>query len=182
MGVMLLKSAIGRLQNAVRDIPDFPKPGIVFKDITPILQNAQLFRLTTTVLAERYQRRQVDQIVAVDARGFLFASAVAYVLGCGISIVRKKGKLPYKTVSASYDLEYGSNTVEMHVDAIRPGQNVVIIDDVLATGGTMKASIDLVEQLGGKVSEAAFFVELKFLKGAEKLAPVPVFSILQYGP
>lgn len=169
-----------RLRLAVRDVPDFPKEGVVFKDITPILQNPQLFRLAITVLSDRYQRRQVDQIVAIDARGFLFASAVAYVLGCGISIVRKKGKLPYKTIQASYDLEYGSNTVEMHTDAIKPGQQVVIVDDVLATGGTMKAAINLVEQLGGKVTEAACFIELKFLPGAQRIAPVPVFSVLSY--
>lgn len=169
-----------RLKSAIRDVPDFPKEGVVFKDITPILQNAQLFRLAITVLADRYQRKQVDQIVAVDARGFLFASAAAYVLGCGVSLVRKKGKLPFKTVSTSYDLEYGSNTVEMHVDAIKPGQQVVIIDDVLATGGTMKATVDLVNKLGGNVTEAAFFIELRFLNGASKLSPTPVFSILQY--
>jgi len=178
--MVLLKSAVERLKNAVRDVPDFPKEGVVFKDITPILQNAQLFRLAVTVMADRYQRRQVDQIVAIDARGFLFASAAAYVLGCGVSIVRKKGKLPYKTVEASYDLEYGSNTVQMHVDAVKPGQQVVIVDDVLATGGTMKAAIGLVEELGGKVSEAACFIELKFLHGAQRIAPVPVFSVIQY--
>lgn len=178
--MVLLKSAMERLKSAIRDVPDFPKEGVVFKDITPILQNAQLFRLAITVLADRYQRKQVDQIVAVDARGFLFASAAAYVLGCGVSLVRKKGKLPYKTISTSYDLEYGSNTVEMHVDAIKPGQQVVIIDDVLATGGTMKATVDLVNQLGGNVTEAAFFIELRFLNGAAKLSPTPVFSILQY--
>lgn len=178
--MVLLKSAVERLKNAVRDVPDFPQKGVVFKDITPILQDAQLFRLAVTVMADRYQRRQVDQIVAIDARGFLFASAVAYVLGCGVSIVRKKGKLPYKTVEASYDLEYGSNTVQMHVDAIKLGQQVVIVDDVLATGGTMKAAIGLVEKLGGKVTEAACFIELKFLKGAERIAPVPAFSVIQY--
>lgn len=178
--MVLLKSAVERLKNSIRDVPDFPKEGVVFKDITPILQNAQLFRLAVTVMADRYQRRQVDQIVAIDARGFLFASAAAYVLGCGVSIVRKKGKLPYKTVEASYDLEYGSNTVQMHVDAVKPGQQVIIIDDVLATGGTMKAAIDLVEGLGGKVTEAACFIELKFLNGAARIAPVPVFSVIQY--
>jgi adenine phosphoribosyltransferase len=176
----LLKSAVERLKNSIRDVRDFPKKGVVFKDITPILQDAQLFRLAVTVIADRYQRRQVDQIVAIDARGFLFASAVAYVLGCGVSIVRKKGKLPYKTVEASYDLEYGSSTVQMHVDAIKPGQQVIIIDDVLATGGTMKAAIDLVESLGGKVTEVACLIELKFLHGAQRIAPVPVFSVIQY--
>lgn len=175
-----LKSAIERLKASVRDVPDFPKKGIVFKDITPILQNAQLFRLATTLFNERYQRKTIDTVVAIDARGFLFASAVAYCLGAGIAIVRKKGKLPYKTIQKSYDLEYGSNTLEMHVDTIQKGQKVVVIDDVLATGGTLAATVDLVKDLGGEVVEAAVFIELEFLKGRKKLAPTPVFSVIQY--
>jgi adenine phosphoribosyltransferase len=175
-----MRSATERLKQSVRDIPDFPKPGIVFKDITPILQDGQLFRLAITLFSDRYQRKTIDQIVAIDARGFLFASALAYVLGTGLSLVRKKGKLPYKTVQASYDLEYGSNTVEMHVDALKKGQRVLIVDDVLATGGTMKAAIDLVQELGAEVVEVAFFAEIAFLEGRRKLGKVPVFSAMQF--
>ena len=175
-----MHSATERLKNAIRDVPDFPKPGIVFKDITPIFQDAQLLRLTISILADRYQRKTVDQIVAIDARGFLLGSALAYVLGTGVSIVRKKGKLPFETISASYDLEYGSNTIEMHVDAIKKGQRVLVIDDVLATGGTMKATVDLVKQLGGEVLETAFLIELGFLKGRGLLEPAPVFSVIKY--
>lgn len=180
MSALPMKSAIERLRSTVRDVPDFPKKGIIFKDINPILQNAQLFRLATTLFVERYQRKTIDTIVAIDARGFLFASSIAYCLGTGIALVRKKGKLPYKTVQKSYDLEYGSNTIEMHVDAIQKGQKVVVIDDVLATGGTLAATVDLVKELGGDVIEAAVFIELEFLKGREKLGTTPVFSIIQY--
>lgn len=174
------RSAVERLKGSIRDIPDFPKKGVVFKDITPILQNGQLFRLATTVFVERYQRKTVDAIVAIDARGFLFASTVAYCLGVGMAIVRKKGKLPFTTINKSYDLEYGSNTIEMHSDSITKGQRVIIIDDVLATGGTVNAAVELVQQLGGEVVEAAFLLEIASLGGKEKLSPIPVFSILQY--
>ncbi len=182
MNPMHLKTgaAIERLRHAVRDVPDFPKPGVVFKDITPILQDAQLFRLTITIFAEHYKRKQVDQLVAIDARGFLLASALAYVLGTGVVIVRKKGKLPWKTIAASYDLEYGSNTIEMHTDAILPGQKVVVIDDVLATGGTMAATLDLIRQLGGEVVEAGFLIELGFLNGRAKLGNTPVHSLMTF--
>ena len=175
-----MHSATERIKASIRDVPDFPKPGIVFKDITPVFQDSQLLRLTISILADRYQRKTVDQIVAIDARGFLLGSALAYVLGTGVSIVRKKGKLPHKTISASYDLEYGSNTIEMHVDAIKKGQRVVVIDDVLATGGTMKATLDLVKELGGVVIETAFLIELGFSNGAKLLAPTPVFPIIKY--
>jgi len=175
-----MKGAAQRLKLAVRDIPDFPKPGIIFKDITPILQDGQLFRLAVTLFSDRYQRKKIDQIVAIDARGFLFASALAYVLGTGISLVRKKGKLPHKTIEASYDLEYGSNTVEMHIDALKKGQRVIIVDDVLATGGTMKAAIDLVQELEAEIIEVAFFAELSFLEGRKKLGKIPVFSAMQF--
>jgi adenine phosphoribosyltransferase len=175
-----MHSAKERLRLAIRDIQDFPKAGVVFKDITPIIEDGQLFRLTVTVFADHYKRKNIEQIVAIDARGFLFGSALAYVLGTGISVVRKKGKLPYKTIATSYDLEYGSNTVEMHVDSIKKNQRVLIIDDVLATGGTAKAAIDLVEQLGGLVVEAAFLMELGFLNGKEKIAPIPCYSIIKF--
>jgi adenine phosphoribosyltransferase len=176
----LLKSATERLKASIRDVPDFPKPGIVFKDITPILQNGQLFRLAVTLFSERYQRRTIDTIVAIDARGFLFASALAYCLGTGIAIVRKKGKLPYQTIEKSYDLEYGQSTLQIHTDALQKGQRVIIIDDVLATGGTVGATVDLVRKLGAEVLEACFLVELGFLNGREKFPDVPVFSVVQY--
>jgi adenine phosphoribosyltransferase len=178
--MQIMHSARERLQAAIRDIQDFPRAGVVFKDITPIIENGQLFRLTVTAFADHYQRRSIDQIVAIDARGFLFGSALAYVLGTGISVVRKQGKLPYRTIAVSYELEYGTNTVEMHVDSIKAGQRVLVIDDVLATGGTARAAIDLVQQLGGQVVEAAFLMELEFLHGRDKLAPTSCFSILKY--
>jgi adenine phosphoribosyltransferase len=178
--MQVLHSAKERLRAAVRDIQDFPQPGVVFKDITPIIESGQLFRLVITVFADHYKRKNIEQIVAIDARGFLFGSALAYVLGTGISVVRKKGKLPYHTIATTYDLEYGSNCIEMHTDSVKPGQRVLVIDDVLATGGTATAAIDLVSQLGGKVIEAAFLMELSFLHGAEKFAPIPCYSIIKY--
>ncbi|MDR0532487.1 MAG: adenine phosphoribosyltransferase [Verrucomicrobiales bacterium] len=178
--MQIMQSAKERLRLAVRDVQDFPKDGVVFKDITPIIEDAQLFRLTVTVFADHYKRKNIEQIVAIDARGFLCGSALAYVLGTGISVVRKKGKLPYKTISTSYDLEYGFNTVEMHVDSIKKNQRVLVIDDVLATGGTAKAAISLVQQLGGHVVEAAFLMELEFLNGKEAIAPTPCYSIIKY--
>ncbi len=177
---MQLNSAALRLKTAIRDIPDFPKPGITFRDITPVIENGNLFRLAMTMMADRYQRRNIEVVAAIDARGFIFGSALAYLLGTGMVMIRKKGKLPYKTASVSYDLEYGSNTVEMHVDSIKPGQRVLVIDDVLATGGTMAAACDLIRQAGGEIIETAFLVELSFLKGAEKLKPLPIFSLIQY--
>jgi adenine phosphoribosyltransferase len=174
------KSAIDRLKANIRDVPDFPKPGIVFKDITPILGNGQLFRLAITIFSERFQRRSVDKIVAIDARGFIFAGAVAHMLGIGLVPVRKKGKLPFTRHEESYSLEYGDNVVEIHVDAIKPGERVVIIDDLLATGGTAAAAAKLVEKCGGEIVEIAFLIELTFLPGRSKLAPRPVFAAIQY--
>lgn len=177
----MMRSAVERLKNSIRDVPDFPQEGVTFKDITPVLNDRQLFRLSTTLFADRYQRRTIDTIVAIDARGFIFGSALAYVLGTGIALVRKKGKLPWETIEASYDLEYGSNTVQIHKDAIKKGDKVLIVDDVLATGGTAKAAIDLVKELEGEIVEAAFFIELGFLNGREKLGEgTPVFSIIDY--
>ncbi|MEM9445682.1 MAG: adenine phosphoribosyltransferase [Verrucomicrobiota bacterium] len=180
MTFAILNGAKERIKSAVRDIPDFPIEGVVFKDITPILENADLFRLIISLLSERYKSKSIERVVAIDARGFLIGSALAYVLGVGVAIVRKKGKLPHRTISASYSLEYGEATVEMHEDSIEEGQRVLIIDDVLATGGTMGASIDLVQRLGGKVVECAFLMELGFLNGRKKLGDQPVFSILEY--
>jgi adenine phosphoribosyltransferase len=179
-GMAGVKSATDRLRAAIRDVPDFPSPGIVFKDITPILQDQQMFRLAIGMFADRYQRKRIDQIVAIDARGFLFGAPLAYVLGTGVSIVRKKGKLPWRSIEATYQLEYGQATVEMHHDSLQPGQKVIVIDDVLATGGTMRAAIDLCQRLGAEVVEAAVLVELSFLKGRASLAPTDTFSVLSY--
>jgi adenine phosphoribosyltransferase len=169
-----------QLRQAIRDVPDFPIKGILFKDITPVLQDGKLFRLAVDTFVERHQGKKIDGVVGIDARGFIFAGAVAYQLGVGMIPVRKKGKLPYKTVVTSYTLEYGSETSEMHVDAIKPGDNVIIVDDLLATGGTAMAATQLVQQLGGKVAEIDFMIELTFLKGRERLKGFDVFSAVQY--
>jgi adenine phosphoribosyltransferase len=174
------KSAIERLKAHVRDVPDFPKPGVLFKDITPILANGQLFRLAVTIFAERYQRKSVEKIVAVDARGFIFGGALAHYLGIGLTMVRKKGKLPFTSHAHEYELEYGQGVLEMHIDAIEKNQRVVIIDDLLATGGTAEAAAELVEKCGGEIVELAFLVELEFLKGREKLQKYPIFSAITY--
>jgi len=168
------------LKARIRDIPDFPKPGIVFKDITPLLADGPSFRALTEALAGRFAGRQVDLVVGVEARGFIIGAAVAYVLGAGIVLIRKKGKLPYKTHKAIYQLEYGTDILEMHEDAITPGQRVLIVDDLLATGGTVSAAIDLVHKLGGSVVGIGFLVELMFLKGREKLREHEVFSLIQF--
>lgn len=167
------------LKAKIRDIPDFPKPGIIFKDITPILSDSAVFNRTIDVLADRYRSKKVDAIAGIESRGFLFGSALAYRLGLPFVPVRKKGKLPYKTVSASYDLEYGSATIEIHIDAISPGQKILVIDDLLATGGTAAATCDLVEKVGGYVVECAFVVELCFLNGREKLKS-DVHALVRY--
>jgi len=171
---------IERLKESIRDIPDFPKEGILFKDITPVLQDGELFRDAIDIFVERYLDRGIDKVVGTEARGFLFASALGYQLGCGVVPVRKPGKLPYETESASYQLEYGEDSVEIHRDAIREGENVVLIDDLLATGGTMAATLDLVERLGGHVVEIAFFIELAFLHGRDRLEGKDIYTILTF--
>ena len=168
------------LKRVIRSIPDFPKPGILFYDITTLLGNAEAFHQVIDIFAQRYEKDKPAAVVAIDARGFIFGAALAYRLGVGFVPVRKKGKLPWETVSASYQLEYGVDEVHMHKDAIAPGQRVVIVDDLLATGGTAAATVDLVRQLGGEVMECGFVIELDFLQGREKLKPLPVFSILHY--
>jgi adenine phosphoribosyltransferase len=168
------------LKAAIREIPDFPKKGILFKDITPVLQNGKLFRAAVDAIANRHKGKKVDAVVGIDARGFIFAGAVAYKLGVGMVPVRKKGKLPHKTVVTSYTLEYGSETSEMHVDALQKGHKVIIVDDLLATGGTAMAACNLVKQLGATVSEIDFLIELSFLKGRERLKEYPVFAAITY--
>jgi adenine phosphoribosyltransferase len=170
-----------QLKSAIRDIPDFPRPGIIFKDITPILGNGQLFQRVIDHLADEAQKANPSKVVGIDARGFLFGAAVAYKLGLGCVPVRKKGKLPYKTIGSSYQLEYGDAEVEMHVDAIADGERVVLVDDLLATGGTSGAAVNLIQKIGGVVGSALFVIELAFLNGREKLPPdVPVYSMVQF--
>lgn len=171
---------IDEIRRAIRDIPDFPKPGVIFKDITPLLGNGRLFRQTVDLLSERYRSQRVDIVLGIESRGFIIGATLAYNLGAGFCIVRKPGKLPYETHSASYDLEYGSDTLEVHRDALPPHARVVIADDLIATGGTAAAAAALVSKLGGTVVECAFVIELSFLKGRERLNPYGVFSILQY--
>ena len=168
------------LRENIRDVPDFPKPGIIFKDITPLLANHKAFSATIGSLAERYRDAKVDVVVGIEARGFIFGAPLAERLGCSFVPMRKKGKLPYKTVDISYDLEYGSATIEMHTDAIAAGQRVLVIDDLLATGGTAGAACELVKGQGGEVVECAFIVELAFLNGRAKIKGVPVYSMVTY--
>src|SRR5215813_4331181 len=171
---------IERLRACVRDVPDFPKEGIVFKDITPILGDAALFRASVDLFLERCRGKKVDKIVGIDARGFLFGSAVAYELGVGFVPIRKRGKLPFQTEVASYSLEYGEAEVEMHIDAINAGERIVLVDDLLATGGTAAAASALIRKCGGLLLEAQFLIELEFLQGRKQLEPTPVTSFLKY--
>ncbi len=168
------------LKELIRSIPDFPKKGILFRDITTLLQNGPEFRRAIDTLAEYYEGKKIDQIVAVESRGFIVAAPLAYKLNAGLIPVRKKGKLPYKTVETTYELEYGTDTLQMHADAFQPGANILIVDDLLATGGTAKATIDLVEKLKGKVMGICFLIELTDLKGIEKLKGYEVLSIIKY--
>ena len=172
--------SIEQLRAAIRDVPDFPKPGIIFKDITPILGNGKLFRMAVEAFLEKCRGKQIDKIVGIDARGFLFGSAVAYDLGVGFVPLRKKGRLPYKTESAKYSLEYGEAEMELHVDAIERGEKIVLIDDLLATGGTSASAATLIRKVGGELLEAQFLIELEFLHGRQKLESTPVVSFLKY--
>ena len=168
------------LKQIIRDIPDFPKKGIVFKDITTLLADAKSFQRMVDLLAHRYIGEKIDQIVGIEARGFILGAALAYKLGTGITLVRKPGKLPYKTRSISYDLEYGSDSLEIHEDAFKPGDKVIVADDLLATGGTMAAVVDLVEKFGAEIHECAFMAELEFLNGRSKLPDGKVFSLMKF--
>lgn len=164
----------------IRVIPDFPKEGISYKDITTLLKNGETYQATINALVERIKPWQPDVIVGPEARGFLFGAPVAYALGVGFVPVRKPGKLPAKTVAETYALEYGFDTLEVHADAIRPGERVVVIDDLLATGGTMLATANLMKKIGAEMVGMGFLIELTFLKGREKLADYPVFSLVEY--
>ena len=168
------------LKNYIRDIPDFPKKGIIFKDITTLLMNGDAFKYAIDQIAEHYKDKNIDLVVGVESRGFIVGAAVAYKLGVGFIPVRKPGKLPYKTIKATYTLEYGTDTIEMHEDAIRRSEKILIVDDLLATGGTASAMIELVTRLGGEVIGIAFIIELSFLNGRNKLQGYEVFSLIQY--
>jgi adenine phosphoribosyltransferase len=168
------------LRAAIRAVPDFPTPGIVFRDITPVLSDPRHFCQVIDLLAESAAESNASKIVGIDARGFLFGAAVAYKLGLGFVPVRKRGKLPYRTIDFSYTLEYGRSDMEIHIDAVQPGETVVLVDDLLATGGTSGAAIQLVRKLGGKVAAALFFIELRDLGGRSKLFDVPVQSLVQF--
>ena len=168
------------LKKLIREIPDYPKPGILFYDLTTLLKDKLGFQKLVDRLCDHYADRKVDVVVGVEARGFIFAPALAYRLGAGFVPVRKPKKLPAKTAKVSYQLEYGTDTLEIHEDAIQPGQSVLISDDLLATGGTAAATVKLVKTLGGTVNGVAFAVELTFLKGREKLPGLDVFSLIQY--
>ena len=171
---------LARLRAAVRDVPDFPKPGIIFKDITPILKDGALFRASVDIFLGQCRGKTIHKIVGIDARGFLFGSAVAYALGIGFVPLRKKGRLPYHTESARYSLEYGEAEMELHIDAIERGEKIVLIDDLLATGGTSASAATLIKKVGGDLIEAIFLIELEFLHGRQKLESTPVTSFLKY--
>lgn len=176
-----MNDATDSLRAAVRDVQDFPQPGIVFKDITPVLADGPLFRRAIDLMCEGLREAGVSKVMGIDARGFIFAGAVADRLGLGFIPVRKKGKLPWQTVGTGYDLEYGSNHIELHSDAVAPGERVWLIDDVLATGGTAAAAADLVGQLGGSLAGMTFFIELSFLEGRKRLPAGPqVHAVLSY--
>ena len=169
-----------RLRTGIRDVADFPKKGIIFKDITPILSDPGMFHDSIDLFLERCRGKKIDKIVGIDARGFLFGSTVAYELGIGFVPIRKRGKLPYKTEIAKYSLEYGEAEMEMHIDAMVAGERVVLVDDLLATGGTSAAAAALISKVGGQLLEAQFLIELEFLDGRKKLQPTPVVSFLKY--
>lgn len=174
------EGSVARIRAAVRDIPDFPKPGIVFKDITPVLGDPSLFGDVIRVFVERYRALRIDKVAAMESRGFIFGAPLAAGIGAGFVPLRKHGKLPHTTHAQSFTLEYGEETLEIHTDAIRRGESVLVIDDLLATGGTAGAAVNLVEKTGGRVVELAFLIELAFLKGRERLSGVPVYAMIRF--
>ncbi|MGI8601408.1 MAG: adenine phosphoribosyltransferase [Verrucomicrobiales bacterium] len=174
-------NSIEMMRRALRDVADFPKPGVVFKDITPLIGDPRLMRLSIDALVEHARGQKVDKIVGIDARGFIFAAVVADRLEAGFVPVRKKGKLPWRTVETSYELEYGTGTIEMHEDAVTRGEKIMLVDDVLATGGTAAGALRLLQQAGAEIVAASFLIELRFLSGREKLPPgIRVESVLAF--
>ncbi len=174
------EAKIKKLKKAIRNIPDFPIKGVLFRDITPILADPKLFKAAIDVFCARHKDKQVDAVAAVEARGFIFGGAVARALNTGFIPIRKKGKLPFTTLEESYQLEYGSATLSMHTDALKPGDTVLLVDDLLATGGTAAASANLIEKLGARIEEIVFLIELTSLKGREKLSKYPVYSAITF--
>lgn len=168
------------LKSSIRSLPDFPQPGVLFRDITPLLQNAETMRYTLEAIAARYRDAGIQKVVGIESRGFIFGVPIAYLLGVGFAPVRKQGKLPAETMTIEYSLEYGSSALEIHKDALLPGERALIVDDLLATGGTAAATRQLVERLGGVAVSLAFVIELTGLKGRERLPNVDVFSLLSY--
>ncbi|OIO02087.1 adenine phosphoribosyltransferase [Candidatus Desantisbacteria bacterium CG_4_10_14_0_8_um_filter_48_22] len=168
------------LKKYIRTIPNFPKKGIMFRDITTLVKNGKALKKVVDAIAAKYKRQKIDVVVGAESRGFIVGAGVAYKLGVGLALVRKKGKLPFKTISATYELEYGTDTVEMHKDAIKKGQRVLIVDDLLATGGTASAAVDLVRKLGGRIVGIAFIIELVDLNGRNKLKGYDIFSLVEY--
>ena len=171
---------VSDLKKHIRDIPNFPQEGIIFKDISTLIKNKEAFRKSIDTLARKFKNERVEYVVGVEARGFIFGAALAYKLGAGFVPVRKKGKLPYKTNSVTYQLEYGTDTLEIHEDAFKPNARVLIVDDLLATGGTVAAVTDLIKAQKAKIVGVAFLVELKFLNGKDRLKNLPIYSIIQY--
>lgn len=175
-----MAQAADELKSAIRDVPDFPKKGIIFKDITPLLNDAKLFKKAVDALAAAFKGKKIDKVASIESRGFILGSAIAYKLGASFVPVRKKGKLPHLTYYAEYELEYGTDILEMHQDAIEKGDRVLIIDDLLATGGTLSAVINLVTKMGGEIAGIGFLIELTFLKGREKNKGHEIFSLIKY--
>jgi adenine phosphoribosyltransferase len=171
---------VREVQARIRDVPDFPKKGIVFKDLTPVLAHGPTLRAVMQAFADRYRSMKLDLVAAIEARGFVLGAPIAAELGVGLALLRKPGKLPWNKVRQSYDLEYGSDALEMHEDAIHPGARLIVVDDLLATGGTMRAAVDLVRSRGGEIVETAFLVELGFLGGRGRLGEVPVTALVRY--
>ena len=175
-----MTNPVAYLKTLIRDVPDFLKPGILFRDITPLLSDPSGLALSIELLANPFRGKNIDLVIGAESRGFIFGTAVACCLSAGFGLVRKPGKLPSASVSMTYDLEYGKDSLHMHADAIRPGQRVLVCDDVLATGGTMKACCDLVRKLGGQIAGVAVLIELSALKGRSKIAPLDIHSVLVY--
>lgn len=171
---------IEELKTHIRDIPDFPKPGIMFKDITPLLGHPAALKAAVDLFIDKHRSNPPDRVVGIESRGFIFATAMSYALGCGLALARKPGKLPFRSISESYALEYGTNTLEMHEDAVLPGERIVIVDDVLATGGTLGAACRLVSRLKGNIIAAETLVELTFLDGRKNIGPYEFCSFIQY--